>query len=147
MDYRAVKVAVEDGFGVDFDRARWAELFESDEPTAVNTAAPVISGFERIVNSLVEAARSGLVASGIARPAGTMESVRNDLELVRNDGGLTDGQLELLVDLTRFRNELQHDYIEVSADDAREAVRKLLSNAPKLTRSLNAWLARYDVGV
>ena len=82
-----------------------------------------------------------------APPGGTMESVRNDLELVRNDGGLTDGQLELLVDLTRFRNELQHDYIEVSADDAREAVRKLLSNAPKLTRSLNAWLARYDVGV
>jgi hypothetical protein len=105
-----------------------------------------MSAYERIVNGLVEAARSGLVASGVARPAGTAESVRTDLERVRDDGGLTDPQIDLLVDLSRTRNALQHIYIDVSNDNARDAVRKLRQNLPRLTRALNAWFTRYDVG-
>jgi hypothetical protein len=95
----------------------------------------------------VEAARSGLHASGLARPLGTPEAVRMDLQRVWNDGGLTDGQLNLLIDLSRTRNELQHIYIDVSAADARSAVRKLQHNLPELVRSLNERFTKYDVGL
>ncbi len=147
VDHRALKAAMEESFGPAFDRDRWAELFDSDDPAAVNTVSPVVSAFERIVNGLVEAARAGLIGSGVAQPGGTPDSVRKDLERVRDDGGLSDAQLDLLVALSRTRNELQHDYIEVSADDARDAVRKLQHNLPALTRALNAWFTRHDVGV
>lgn len=147
VDYRALAAAIEEPFGPDFDRERWNAAFESDEPGAVNRISPVISAFERIVNGLVEAARSGLVAGGVARPGGTPETVRSDLERVRDDRGITDGQLALLVDLSRTRNQLQHAYIDVSADDMRTAVRRLRGNLPALTKALNAWLTRHGVGV
>ncbi len=146
VDTRALSAAVEDEFGPEFDRERWAGLFNSDAPRDVNKVSAVISAYERIVNGLVEAARSGLLASGVAQPVGTPESVRRDLERVRDDGGLTDAQLDLLVDLTRTRNALQHVYIDVSADDARDAIRKLRGNLPRLTRALNDWFTRYEVG-
>ena len=88
----------------------------------------MVSAFERIVNGLVEASRAGLIGSGVAQPVGTPDSVRKDLERVRDDGGLSDAQLDLLVALSRTRNELQHDL-------------------PALTRALNAWFTRHDVGV
>jgi uncharacterized protein YutE (UPF0331/DUF86 family) len=146
VDTRALKAAVEDEFGPDFDRDRWAAMFGSDDPRDVNKTAAVISAYERIVNGLVEAARSGLAASGVAQPVGTPASVRGDLERVRDDGGLTDAQLDLLVDLTRTRNALQHVYVDVSADDARDAIRKLRGNLPRLMRALHDWFTRYDVG-
>jgi uncharacterized protein YutE (UPF0331/DUF86 family) len=146
VDSRALKAAVEEQFGPDFDRDRWATLFDSEDPHDVNAVSAVISAYERIVNGLVEAARSGLVASGIAQPAGTPESVRTDLERVRDDGGLTDPQIDLLVDLSRTRNALQHIYIDVSNDDARDAVRKLRQNLALLTRALNTWFTKYGVG-
>lgn len=146
VDTRALKAAVEDEFGPDLDRDRWAAMFGSDDPRDVNKMAAVIGAYERIVNGLVEAARSGLAASGVAQPVGTPASVRGDLERVRDHGGLTDAQLDLLVDLTRTRNALQHVYVDVSADDARDAIRKLRGNLPRLTRALNDWFTRYDVG-
>lgn len=139
VDSRALKAAMEDEFGPDFDRDRWSALFGSDDPRDVNKVSAVISAFERIVNGLVEAARSGLVAGGVARPAGTPESVRADLERVEADGGLTRAEVDLLVDLSRTRNALQHVYIDVSADDAREAVQRLRRNLSRLTRTLNDW--------
>jgi uncharacterized protein YutE (UPF0331/DUF86 family) len=147
VDHRALGAAIDEQFGSDFDRDRWIEDFESDDPGAVNRVATVVSAFERIVNGLVEAARSGLVAGGVARAGGTPETVRTDLERVRDDGGMSDRQLGLLVDLSRTRNQLQHVYVDVSADDVRTAVRRLRGNLPALTRALNAWLTRYGVGV
>jgi uncharacterized protein YutE (UPF0331/DUF86 family) len=146
VDHRALKAAA-DAFGPELEPTRWTEAFDSDDPDDVNRVAPVISGFERIVNGLVEAARSGLVAGGIARPGGTPETVRTDLEAVRDDGGLSPAQCDLLVALGRTRNQLQHDYVDVTADDARAAVRRLIRNLPALTRALNDWFKRHDVGV
>lgn len=146
VDSRALTAAVEDELGPDFDSDRWATLFGSEDPRDVNKVSAVISAFERIVNGLVEAARSGLIAGGVAQPAGTPESVRADLDRVQGDGGLTRAQTDLLVDLSRTRNSLQHVYIDVSADDARDAVQKLRRNLPRLTRTLNDWFTRYYVG-
>ena len=146
VDHRALKAAA-GAFGPDLEPERWTAAFDSDDPHDVNRVAPVVSGFERIVNGLVEAARSGLVAGGIARPGRTPDTVRTDLDAVRDDGGLTDAQCDLLVALSRTRNQLQHDYVDVTADDARAAVRRLIRNLPALTRSLNDWFKRYGVGV
>ena len=147
VDYRAMNTAIEAAFGVDFDPAEWARSFESEEPAEVNRVAPVLSAFERIVNGLVETARAGLIAGAIEPPGRTPQTVRSDLVIVQRDGGLTRGQLTLLVALNRTRNELQHAYIEVSASDARAAVIKLRRNVGAFTKSLNRWLGRYDVGV
>jgi uncharacterized protein YutE (UPF0331/DUF86 family) len=147
VDYSALKVAIEDEFGADFDSDAWRHAFDSDDPADVNRVAPVVSGFERIVNGLVEAARSGLIASGVASPVRTPESVGADLELVRDDGGLTQGQAALLVDLSRTRNQLQHTYIELSADDVRAAISRLRANLPAIVKALNGWFTRHGVGV
>ena len=147
IDSRALKAAIEEEFGVDFDRAQWAAAFESAEPEDVNRVSAVVAAFERIVNGLVESARSGLLASGLARPGGAPESVRGDLERVRDDGGLSDGQLEVLLFASQVRNELQHVYIEAKADTVRDAVQRLRSNLPEILKRLNAWFTRYRVGV
>jgi hypothetical protein len=147
IDFRALKAAIDDEFGPDLDPDSWAAAFESADPKEVNRVAAVISAYERIVNGIVESGRSGLVAGGIGRPTGTPETVRNDLEAVRDDGGLAAGQCGLLVQLSRTRNELQHDYVDVTADDARAAVRALRQNLPALTKRLNGWFERYGVGV
>jgi uncharacterized protein YutE (UPF0331/DUF86 family) len=145
VDYRALKAAV-DEFGPALDRDAWQAVFESEDPADVNRVAPIVSAYERIVNGLIEAARSGLVASGATRPLGTPEGVRADLERVRDEGGLTDSQAALLIDLSRTRNELQHTYIDVSADDVREAIRRLRTNLPAIVKELNAWFGRSGVG-
>jgi hypothetical protein len=44
-------------------------------------------------------------------------------------------------------NRVAPDYVDVSADDAREAVRSLQRNLPALTKALNSWFGRYDLGV
>jgi uncharacterized protein YutE (UPF0331/DUF86 family) len=147
IDHRALKVAIDQHFGPDLEPTAWSAAIDSDDPADVNLVAPVVGGFERIVNGLVEAARSGLAASGIRRPGRTPETVRSDLEAVRDDGGLTSALCDLLVGLSRTRNQLQHAYIDVRADDARSAVRGLIRNLPALTRALNDWFKRYDVGL
>jgi len=147
VDARALKAAIEDEFGSDFDPDSWRQAFDSDDPADVNRVSPVESAFVRIVNGLVEAARSGLIASGIAEPLGTPESVPTDLWRVRDDGGLTEGQAGLLVDLSQTRNELQHAYIEVSADDLRSAISRLRANLPAIVTALNGWFTRHGVGV
>ncbi len=147
VDSRALAAAIESEFGPDFDGARWTAAFRSDLPEDVNRVASVMSAFERIVNGLVETARSGLVAAGLAPTRRASTTVRADLELVHADGGLTAGQLELLVGLNRTRNQLQHVYIDVSADDARAAVRRLRSSLAAIVRTLNAWLKCHAVGV
>ena len=147
VDYRALKAAIDDEFGVDFDADTWRQAFESEEPSEVNRVASVVSAFERIVNGLVEAARSGLIAGGVATPLGTKETVPTDLERVRDDGGLTEGQAKLLVELSRTRNELEHVYIEVTADDARGDIRRLRANLPAIVEALNNWFTRHGVGV
>lgn len=147
IDYKALKKAIDDEFGADYNPELWTAAYDSDDPDDVNRVSPVISAFERIVNSLVEAARSGLVGSGLAQPAGTPDTVTNDLILVRDDGGLTDGQMQLLADLSRTRNQLQHVYIDVTAEEARTAVRRLIANLPALTKGLNNWFKKYGVGV
>lgn len=147
VDHRALRQAVEEHFGSDFDEARWQAAFDSDEPSDVNMVAAVVSAFERIVNGLVETARSGLTAGGLARPGRSPDTVPADLATVRDNRGLSGGQYDLLVALSRTRNELQHDYVEVSAPDARDAIRRLRHNLGSVTKALNAWLHRYGVGV
>jgi hypothetical protein len=83
VDFRAFKAAIDEHFGPDFDPIAWSAAFDSHDPRDVNRVSPVISAFERIVNGLVESARSGLIAGGVARPAGSPETVRRDLEAVR----------------------------------------------------------------
>lgn len=147
VDLKALREAIAGPFGTDFDQGRWSAAFDSTDPASVNQVSAVVGAFERIVNGLAETARSGLLASGIETPGKSRDStVPDDLRQVRDAGGLTDGQCSLLIALTTTRNLLQHDYIEVEADDVRDAVQRLQNNASLIVPHLNVWLTKHGVG-
>lgn len=147
VDDAALTKAIHDQFGTDLDAALWKAKFDSTEPDDVNHVAAIVGAYERLVNGLVETARSGITAGGLAAPGRSLDKVPEDLAIVRDDGGLTSSQYKALVGLNRVRNELQHDDIEVAAEDAREAIARLRRSIKPILASLNAWLLRYGVGV
>jgi hypothetical protein len=101
----------------ELDRRAWAAAFDSSDAAAILAVTPVTGLFEGLVNHLMEmlhaAARLvGLdVARGPQRPSG-----RALAHAVRDDGGLTANQADVLVRLYELRNELQHASIDVKAD-------------------------------
>ena len=140
---RALQLAVaryadeEGGFGL----ARWTEGFESSAPETINQVIEVTGGYQMLVNHLIEALRTGATLAGFAgRPSG-----RELVAAIRDDGGFSPNQAEVLIELYRTRNRLQHASPDIQADEVHEQVSVLLKTLPRLVRSFVAWMARHDV--
>lgn len=131
-----------------FDRALWAKAFDSQEPADIRDVKAVTGLYEGLVNHLVEmlfvAARlRGLeIAVQDDRPSGPAL-----FDAVRDDGGLTANQTEVLKRLYGMRNELQHASPGVQADEVREEIVLLVKTLGRFAKSYLGWLERHGISI
>jgi hypothetical protein len=129
-----------------FDLNRWTEAFESSKPETINQVVEVIGGYQMLVNHLVEMLRTGTKLAGLE--VARREYAPSGPELiaaVREDGSFTQNQAEVLTELYRTRNRLQHASPDIQADEVHEQVALLLRTVPRLLTSFVTWMSRHDV--
>jgi hypothetical protein len=129
-----------------FDRRVWAEAFASGEPETIYQVVGATGTFERLVNHL-----NGMLAAGVrlvqlpvarGQDAPSAPCVIN---AVKDDGGLTANQADVLIRLSRMRNRLQHASLDVEADELHADIELLLKTLQRLVASYIAWLERHDI--
>ncbi len=126
-----------------FDRRKWEEAFISSDPETIHQVVGVTGTFERLVNHLNGMLEAGArlaqlpVMGGQDAPSGPAV-----INAVRDDGGLTANQAEVLIRLNRTRNRLQHASFDVQADEMHADTELLLKTLKRLVTSYVKWLAR-----
>jgi hypothetical protein len=130
------------------DPDRWERAFVSSDPETIANMASVNGTFGGLVNHCVEMLQTG------ARLAGLQVAQREEkpsaaavIDAVKDDGGLTLNQAEVLTRLNRTRNDLEHDSPGVQADVARTDVEALIKVLPGLVKKYLSWLARHDIHI
>lgn len=131
-----------------FDQRLWAEAFESTDPEIIYRVVGAIGMFERLVNHLngmlVAGARLADLSVASQERAPSTPSV---ITAIRDDGGLSANQAEVLIRLNRTRNLLQHASAEVQADDVHADVELLLKTLQRLVSSYVTWLERHGIAL
>jgi len=129
-----------------FELVLWTEAFESSEPATINHVVEVTGGYQMLVNHLVEALRTGAKLTGLeVGRRGKAASGPELITAVRDDGGFTSNQAEVLTELYRARNRLQHASPDIEADEVHQQVTLLLKTLPRLVRSFVTWMALHGV--
>jgi hypothetical protein len=129
-----------------FDRELWTEAFTSEDPEDIVRVFGVTGGFQGIVNHFVEMLRAGARLAGldVAR-AEEKPAAPALIAAVRDDGGLTANQAEVLGRLHRARNNLQHESFDVQADHLFDDLELLQKTLPRLATSYIEWMKHHDV--
>jgi hypothetical protein len=129
-----------------FDPREWADAFASAEPEIIHRVIGVTGTFERLVNHL-----NGMLAAGarlaqlpVTHGQGTPNTPAA-IDAIRDDGGLTSGQAEVLIRLNRTRNRLQHASLDVQADELHADIELLLRTLKALVKSYVEWLGRHGI--
>jgi hypothetical protein len=129
-----------------FDRRQWADAFVSAEPRTIHEVIGATGTFERLVNHL-----NGMLAAG-ARLAQLLVADEHGapttpaiVKAVRDDGGLTPRQAEVLIRLNRTRNRLQHASLDVEGDEIHADIELLRKTLKRLVASYVEWLGRHGV--
>ena len=116
-----------------FDRDKWGEAFASSEPEIIHEVVGVTGTFERLVNHLNGMLEAGarLAQLPVIREHGAL-STPSVINAIRDDGGLSVNQAEVLIRLNRTRNLLQHASFDVSAEEVHADVELLLKTLKRL---------------
>jgi len=122
------------------DRDDFERAFISDDPDDVNRVVQVKGGFENLVNHLTNIIKRSHALVGLAEP--NKRYMQHYVRIVRDDGGLTAGQADALIELHFLRSRLQHASPDVQADEVWEKVRVLQRVLPRARAKLLAWLDR-----
>jgi len=101
---------------------------------------PVKGNFESVVNHLGEIVKRSHRLAGL-EPIAKDRTVARYAQAVRRAGGLTGTQAELLGELSKLRNRLQHSSPDVQADEVWARAHELLDVLPRMSRHLTSWLA------
>jgi hypothetical protein len=129
-----------------FDRRTWTEAFLSSDPEVIYRVIGVTGSFQGIVNHIVEMLHVGARLAGLAPTDGQDKpSAPRLIAAVRDDGGLTANQADVLIRLCRTRNDLQHASLDVQADQVYDDIVLLRKTLARLARSYVVWMERHDV--
>jgi hypothetical protein len=129
-----------------FDRGKWEAAFASDDPETIHQVVGVTGTFERLVNHLNGMLDAGARLARLPVTGGQgAPSTPAVIHAVRDDGGLTANQAEILIRLNRTRNSLQHASFDVQADEMHADTELLLKTLKRLVTSYVKWLARHDI--
>jgi hypothetical protein len=129
-----------------FDRQLWSEAFVSSDPETIHRVVGVTGTFERLVNHI-----NGMLVAG-ARLAQltvvgeqSLPSTPAVINAIREDGGLTTNQAEVLIRLNNTRNHLQHSSFDVQSDEMHADIELLLKTLKRAVTSYVEWLNRHGV--
>ena len=131
-----------------FDGKVWDHAFGSDEPDVIAQVIAVTGAYQALVNHLVEMLHAaGRLVSLEACRGDTKPPAPRLIDAVREDGGLTAHQADVLKRLYQTRNELQHASLDVQADEVHAAIELLDKTIGRLVTSYVKWLDRYEVRI
>lgn len=143
--WKALDLAIEQGFGGELSPAGWRKAFESAEPIDANRTMVVTGDHSAVLNAYVEILR----ASAGSRLLGLLPHRRPHadqvIEVVCADGGLTKDQAALLNHLYVLEGRLEHASPDVDAEEVREAVERFRAALPGLVESVQSWLLRHGI--
>jgi len=125
--------------GESFGRDAFVAAVTSGDPAERASVFAVERGFEVLVNTMNQLAQAGLVQAGIRERAETFSANAAYRDL-RDQGVISAGRCDRLIELNRTRNDLQHDYPLVRADRLHDAVSVLRSEFGPFLRDYSRWL-------
>lgn len=145
---RALQLALEP-FSDDalrFDLKQWERAFISDDPKDIYHVFGVTGAYQALVNHLVEMLHVGarLVGLKIVRTDEKVSAPRL-IDAVKEDGGLTANQAEVLRRLYRTRNDLQHESLDAQADEVYDDIVLLQKTLARFAKSYVAWVESQGV--
>jgi hypothetical protein len=123
-----------------FDRGLWRNAFESNEPEAIAHVWEVTGGYQALVNHLIEMLQVGARLAGLPVSKGGRPVVPDLVGAIRDDGGFSRNRADVLIELYRLRNGLQHQSPDILADDVHDEIETLLKTLPGLLKAFVAWL-------
>lgn len=132
------------GFGgTELDPEAWRKAFDSHDALDIVARNGLTGCYSTFVNNYAELLKTGAYLAGLTphRKPHTQDAI----DAVRNDGGLTAEQAEVLHDLFTFEGRVQHASPDIDADDVRKFVELLRAGAPDLIRAVVNWLKRSGV--
>lgn len=133
-------------FGGEFNRQLFLDAFESDDLVLGNKVSALERDFEQLLNALAEIVRAGTTLAQFA-PAKRRFDISADLEKLAEQKVISRRQVTIWTRLQRARNDLQHDYIELSAEELYDAVKLLLNNFSILMTALSNWIVPLSRGL
>jgi hypothetical protein len=123
------------------DLPEWETAFDSTDPDVINLRVlPVKGNFEALVNHMCEIVKRSHRLAGL-EPITRNRAVERYVRAVGDAGGLTERQVDRLVELNVMRNRLQHASPDVAADEVWELARALPRSLAGMRRKLLRWLA------
>lgn len=141
--HRAALDAAVAEFGEDLDASAWEEAFSSDDPGDTNKVMAVTGGYSTLIKNYVELLKASARLTGLM--PGRRPNAERCFEAIRDDGGLTKPQVELVKELYRFQGRMEHVSPDLSAEEIRDAILRLRDELPGLIEHTLAWLGRRGV--
>jgi uncharacterized protein YutE (UPF0331/DUF86 family) len=129
-----------------FELRRWETAFASDDAQDIYRVFGATGAYQTLVNHLVEMLHGGarLVGLDVARDDHRASAPRL-IDAVKEDGGLTANQAEVLKGLYRTRNDLQHASLDVQADEVYDEIVLLQKTLARFATSYVRWLDGHDI--
>jgi uncharacterized protein YutE (UPF0331/DUF86 family) len=129
-------------FGDDFDIDQFEQSWRSSEPAELKRAYAVQAGYENVINACIKISQELCELEGWSQ-AGTEPSSIEALKLLQEHGVISAGTRAALKDAQERRSDIQHDYVNVAANDIHAAARQVLEHAPLLLQDVASQLRQH----
>ena len=136
----ALRVAMAE-FGEDFDLARFAAAYQSDDPLELNKVKAVERGVDQLYNYIAELTAFGLELAELRKRDAELNA-RRDLNSLQAAGVITAGQASRLQRLRELRRLLVHEYATATAEQVHESALLIVREFPAFYDEYLGWVKR-----
>lgn len=127
------------------DPQRWRWAFRSTDPDDIVARNGLTGCYSALINGYVELIKTGAYLAGLTPHK--KSHAKDAIDLLHENGGVTEQQSELLHVLFAFEGRLEHASPDINADEVREVVELLQTSAAGLIASAIGWLGPGGVAV
>jgi hypothetical protein len=139
----ALEEAIKPFGGDSLDPTVWKRAYRSSDPHDVVIRNGLTGCYSAIVNNYVEMLKTGSYLAGLTPHK--RDHTANAIDVVRDDGGITEKQAERLHQLFVFEGRIQHASPDIGPEEVREAIELMRAEAPGLLKAAVTWLVRHGI--
>lgn len=117
----------------------WQRAFESGDPDDINKIIPVMSGYEHVIQNVIELAKAaGRVTGDLP---GRRPRAEIAIEMLQTVSAVSKTDRARLDDLYVFRGRVSHESPDIGADEMARYAERALSEIPPMITGIRRWLA------
>lgn len=139
----ALDIAIDDFGDERLSDLGWERAFASGNPDDINRVSPVMSGYEHVVQNVVELGKAASRVTG--RVQERRPRAEDAIAALHDAGAISKRGRERLDDLYLFRGRISHDSPDITADEVAAYAERALSEVPRMVAGIRRWLA--DEGI